>query len=288
MSGARAVVAGPGWEELVVGLGKETTMVVGGPATGKSCLVRYLADRLVASGRRIGLVSADMGQASVGPPACLGLATSPPWETPDALWFIGSTSPHRHLLQTVVGTGRLVRRARVEGSEVVVIDTTGLVEGTLGRLLKYHKAVAAEVDHLVALQFAGELEPLLGLLDAPGRILSRLTPAAGVQDRGWAERKAHREARFRAHFEGGSVLSFNPDRLVGLEWAGGSVATGELAGPGTVVGLLDSRGFCLGLGIVEVARSDRLTVYTACPAPEAVARIQVGELRLTRDGEELS
>ncbi|SRR6266404_1107565 len=38
------------------------------------------------------LVSADMGQASVGVPACLGLSLSRPWITVTALWFVGKLS----------------------------------------------------------------------------------------------------------------------------------------------------------------------------------------------------
>src|SRR5262249_29911903 len=140
-----------------------TTLVLGHPGLGKSWLVRYLAQQLSAQGHLVGILSTDMGQSSVGVPTCLGLSLRPPWQAADVSWFIGDTTPVGNLLPTVVGTARLVEYAR-QHVPVLLIDTNGLVEGPLGRTLKYHKALAIRVDHLVALQREAELEPLLALL----------------------------------------------------------------------------------------------------------------------------
>src|SRR5437867_2784801 len=169
-------------------------MVIGGPGTGKSHLASYLAENFRGSRGRVGLVSADPGQPSLGGPTCAALALEPPWNTPEAMWFVGDVSPRGHLLQTVVGTARLAARARDGGAATVVIDPSGLAQGALGSLLKYHKAVAAGVDEVVAIQLDAELEPLLALLSGPCRAIHRLAPVAEATDRSRDERRAARRA----------------------------------------------------------------------------------------------
>jgi polynucleotide 5'-kinase involved in rRNA processing len=257
-------------------------MLVGGSDTGKTRLSLYLVEQLAAAAGTVGLVSADMGQPSLGVPTCLGLALSEPWHRAAALWFVGDVSPRGNLLPTVAGTARLVRLARAKGAQSVVVDTTGLVGGVQGRVLKYHKAVLAGVDRTLALQRSSELEEMLSVLGGVCPAIYRLRPAAQARDRSPLERKLLRQTRYREHFLCGDVFEFDPGRLVGLDWtAGPSYGRGEPA-PGTVVGLLDPSGFCLGLGIIEELFPRRLRVYSAWKDAESVMRVQVGRVRLDR------
>jgi len=268
--------------QLLGQLQGRTIMLIGGSDTGKTRLSQYLVEQLSATAGTVGLVSADMGQPSTGVPTCLGLALGEPWDRAAALWFVGDVSPRGNLLPTVAGTARLVRLARAKGAQSVVIDTTGLVGGSQGRVLKYHKALLAGVDRTLALQRSSELEEMLGVLGGICPAIYRLRPANQARDRSPLERKSLREARYQGHFQDGDVGEFDPCRLLGPDWtAGPSFGRGELA-CGTVVGLLDSRGFCLGLGIIEELLPRRLRVYSACKDPESVARLQVGRVRLNR------
>jgi polynucleotide 5'-hydroxyl-kinase GRC3/NOL9 len=281
------IVPGPDWERLCAQLREGIVLVIGKPGLGKSCLVRYLAEQLTAQGHTIAVLSTDMGQASVGVPTCLGLSLAPPWQEPAALWFIGDTTPVGNLLQTVVGTVRLVERVRQQ-AQILLIDTTGLVDGPLGRVLKYHKAVAIRADHLVALQRGPELEPLLALLQGVCRTIHRLAPAAEARDRAPNERKHYRETRLQAHLQGGTLVDFQPSQLLSLDWMPGPSSEGPGVLRGTVVGLLDRQGFCLGLGLLDEMPPNRLSVFTRWRDPDAVAWVQVGKLRLTPGGEKWS
>src|SRR5207249_1409992 len=149
------IVPGPGWDAVLGRLAGDTVMVIGAVDRGKGHLTQYLLAQ--AAVPRAAVVSADMGQPSIGVPACLAMAIRRPWRTPDALWFVGETSPARHLLPTVVGTARLAERARAAGTELVVIDTGGRVAGPIARLLKSHKARAALVTDGVAVAHGGEI-----------------------------------------------------------------------------------------------------------------------------------
>jgi polynucleotide 5'-hydroxyl-kinase GRC3/NOL9 len=283
---SQSIVPGPGWAELAERLrGGGTVMLLGEPGTGKSSLAWWLVRQLDAEPGAAALLSADMGQASVGPPACLGLALARPWHGAEALWFIGDVTPVANLLPAVVGTARLTRRARQAGARAVVIDSCGLVAGGLGRVLQYHTALACGVDEVVGIQRADELEPLLRLLDGPCRAVHRLGAAPEARDRTAAERREYREGRFEAHFRNAKLRSLAPGLLLGPDWTPGATLQRPA---GTLVGLQDRQGHCLALGLMKELRPERLAVVTAWADLEAVAAVHLGKLRLNSYGQELA
>jgi polynucleotide 5'-kinase involved in rRNA processing len=262
-----------------------TVMVVGGPGTGKTAWVREAARQLAEGPGRVAVVSADMGQQSVGVPTCLGLSLNAPFDRASAMWFIGDTSPAGNLLPAVVGTARLVSRARAEGAQTVLIDTTGVADSGAGYVLKYHKVLAAGVDCLVALQKNGKPETVLGLLGSVCPMIHRTAALAEAKDRSAAERKAYRQACYRSYFQEAGELQLEPGRLVGANWMPNAMRHHEFPLPGAVLGLLDGQGFCLGIGLVEKLLPNRLVVHTPWPDAAAVVSVKLGKLRLDRQAE---
>ena len=304
MTQATSIVPSAGWAELLAELGRGTVLIVGAPGTGKTSLARYLLGQLDRSLARVALVDCDSGRPAIGVPGCLGLALTAPWEAPAALWFVGGTSPVDHPLPAVVGAARLVGRARAEGAEAVVIDAPGRVGDTAGRALLYHLAHAAGADQVVAIERAGELTPLLALLEREGRRVHRLAPSPAARPGTAGEQEARRGGRLRAHLYDASVRRFGAGRLV-LDWAaglsggngngdggngnghhGGDLAAGADPPVGTVVGLLDGGGFCLGLGRLEAVEGDRIAVTTRVTRAD-VAGLRVGTFRVAEDGSPL-
>jgi polynucleotide 5'-hydroxyl-kinase GRC3/NOL9 len=256
-------------------------MVIGATGTGKTRLAQRIAAGLAEKGETVGFVSADMGQPLVGVPTCLGLSMDAAKAEPSALWFIGDVSPCGHLLPTVVGTAKLAGRARSQKAGTILIDTAGLVEGGVARALKYHKALAAGVACVLAIQRSDELEDLVGLLSRICPNIVRLRPALDAEDRSLAERKACREQRYREYFAGGVVYRFDAE-MVGPSKGWHVGAEGQEPELGTVVGLLDDRGYCLGLGTLEEAKENRFAVFCKLKNPPLVGRLQLGTLRLDR------
>lgn len=250
-------------------------LVVGPGGSGKTHLSRYLVARATAPAA---LVSADVGQPSFGVPGCLGMALRRPWRRPAAMWFVGNVSPAGHLLPIVVGTARLVERARAAGAELIVVDTGGLVDGALGRLVKYHKALATGAAHVAALQRDGEVEHLLTPLALVATV-HRVAPAAVARDRSREERRTWREARFRAHLHGASVRRFDRRRVVGADFSAG-LPPGRDVAAGTLVGLLDQDGLCVCVGVVRAVRARTVDVAARLDDPRRVAWIQLGTLRI--------
>jgi len=151
---------------------KHTVLLVGGLDTGKSTLSRQLLHTALAAGRPAAYLDADVGQKSVGPPATISLKNvrtardlePDAFAVEDELAFVGSTSPEDHLLPVVAGLAQLHRRALESGAEFVVVDSSGLVSGLDGQILKYHKVEMLQPDLVVGLQRGEELLPLLGVI----------------------------------------------------------------------------------------------------------------------------
>ncbi len=229
-------------------------MLVGSLDTGKTTMARQILQAAVAADKTAAYVDADVGQTTVGPPACVGLkwirgpADLDELERADQLQFVGSTSPNRLVLPHVVATATLTSRAR-DGADLVVIDTTGTVSGVVGETLKYHKMELCRPDRVVALQRGSEMEPIVGMLkrffSAEVSVLPedpRVIPVSPDQ------RAAHRAARFAAAL--GPPLErwrvrptvFAPTLPSGLDLS-------RLHG--MLVGVQDGEGRCLGLGVLE-------------------------------------
>ncbi len=290
-------------------------LVLGASGRGKSTYCSWLCAAL--KGRRVAFVDADIGQKDVGPPASVTLAYPQPGQPladgrPAALYFIGAVNPMGHFLPLVTGTRDLAERAE---ADVVIIDTTGLVQGP-GRALKDQLIDAVRPDLLIALQREDELEPLLqGNRHLP---VLRLTVSPEARSRSDSARRRAREERFRVYFAAAESITLDLEETVlretplfagrwesipGALWAErtaeGLVA---VAPPGVVLprksrrlnpgfevdrlcGLGDYRDDTVGLGIVEAIDFERQSVRIRTPAAQAGIRtLRLGELLVRPDG----
>src|SRR5207237_3766645 len=121
----------------------------------------------------------------------------------DAMYFVGATSPQGQLLPLVVGAGRLLARARASGADLVVADTSGLVSGVYGQLLKYHKIELLQPDVVIGLQRGEELGPLLGIIQRFFDAEVVAVPVAPeIRCVSVEERARNREVAFARYFGG--------------------------------------------------------------------------------------
>jgi len=259
------------------------TMLIGGLDTGKTTVAMDAIKHALAAGHRPVLVDADIGISTVGPPACVGLKI---FETeadlqhahePDALHFVGAITSSRLVLQQVVATAVMVERARRLG-DVIVVDTTAVSSGVSGETLKYHKAELCRPDRVIALQRGEEMEPVVGMLRRfldldvvtaptdPG--LNPLGPDERARKRTEAFSKALRPPLDRWKVR---PTVFAPTLPVGLN-------LGRL--DKVLVGVQDSTGGCLGLGILQV-EDDTLRVMTN--VGEGMTGLRLGSLRVDPD-----
>lgn len=197
------------------------TLVIGETDSGKTSFTTFLAGTLLEGGYSVGVVDADLGQSDIGPPTTVGLGRirAPVERLADAevagLYFVGSTSPQGHLLPTVLGTRLMVRKALRLGFDRVIVDTSGLIQGEMGRLLKQHKIDLVEPDLVLCLQRNGECEHILRPYEGGMRpAIMRLASSGATRRRSQEERRQHRERSLQAYFAGARPLSLDLGRVI--------------------------------------------------------------------------
>jgi polynucleotide 5'-hydroxyl-kinase GRC3/NOL9 len=298
----------PRWAKVFDALAAEpgVTIFLGATDSGKTTSVRAAARYLI---RRVppplAVVDADIGQASIGPPTTVGLAllrrrsdASHSAALPcHAMQFVGSTSPVGHLLQSVVAAGKVVEFARRRGAAAVLVDTTGLVDQQIGFQLKLGEIELLGARHVLALQREAELEPILSAVEGrPGLRIHRLPVPAAVRRRSPEERFRYRCGRFAAYFARGRQAALDPAGRLILAPATAPrlpplVSPAFLAKPdlaGALLGLNDRSGRTIGVAIFEgLSRGERLRLFTPARALARVRVVQLGSLRVSRDGTEL-
>lgn len=273
-------------------------MFIGGTDTGKTFLLRRLADGLSGSGKRVGVLDFDLGQSTVGPPGCLGLQL--PWKEdddplfPTAMVFLGFLSPAFDVGSVIEAGLRLEKRAAEEGCEVLLIETSGMVEGGLAGLLKRSKIRALRPDLLVVLDREGETDHILrGLEETSYGETVKISPSPEAQRRKREERASYRRELFRRYFSGGGELSLDLRRVEVITSSPRMATLADSLEEGRLVGLNDGRGMTLALGRVIDAGGNRVSLYTPFTGSEGDIRtlvvgpsliLEEGTLRLQSSG----
>lgn len=262
------------------------TMVIGESDTGKTTLVTAIANSLVERRQRVAVIDADLGQSEIGPPTTIGLGRVRRrlGRLSEAevmgLHFVGVTSPARHLLGVVVGTRRMLDRAQARRMQRVVIDTSGLVSGHLGRTLKHAKIDVTDPDLLICLERAGECEHIVSAYAGAKRPeVIRLPAAASTRSRSAEDRRRYREQRLEAYFASARRVTLNLHRVRLLGAGEDEPASGAAirVSDGTLVGLLDRTRATLGLGLVRGIDVVAGVIHVEATIPEAeVATVVIG------------
>ena len=256
------------------------SMLIGSLDTGKTTLAFQAIRMAIADGRTPVLVDADVGNSTIGPPACVGMkvfrreSDIEQLGDVDSLHFVGTVTPSRLVLQHVVATAVMVERARQLG-DVVIIDTTAVASGVAGETLQYHKAELCRPDTVVALQRGAEMEPAVGMLkrflglnvvtSPTDPQLMPLSPDLRAKKRsdGFADALAAPLERWNVR-----PTVFAPTLPAGLNLA-------RL--DGVVVGVQDAGGGCLGLGVLSFEGE---TLRVATNVAEGMTGLRLGSMRL--------
>ncbi|WP_456431704.1 Clp1/GlmU family protein [Thermosulfuriphilus sp.] len=305
-------------EEILAG-SLRRILVLGATDVGKSTFVLFLVRYLSSRGKKVAIVDADIGQKDLGPPATvsLGITHRPVTRLrtlrPLKLYFVGSVTPRGHLLPLVIGSQILLKAAR---SDFAIINTTGLIKGP-GRRLKAFKIELLRPQVIVALERGEELSAILKTY--PWVKAIRLKPAPSARTKSPETRRHLREIAFRDYFSkakvleipfeqvaiwGSLLLSGRPQEIPQTIWAEetseGLLVVSQERPEGRLkcihprvftnllCGVVDYRGHCLGLAILErIDFANRKLLILTPVAQERIRLISPGSLYLRPDGREL-
>jgi len=273
-------------------------MVIGGVDSGKTTFCKFLVARACDAELGAGFVDADVGQSTLGPPSTIAAKIiRKPAEVlrddvrPPFLRFVGGMSPAGRLFACVAGARRALDWVLESGAQFVVIDTTGLVDGELGKELKTRKADLLAPDLVVAISRETELEHILAPLEKLGVSVERLRRSQAAVARSPSVRQRFRLDKFQEYFRGSTVHEFSFDQLAIADcpanfaphFAPGQILSTlpllERWSPvGLLVGLEDATGRCLAVGLVESfdAESKRMAVRAPAVDTGLVRCVRIG------------
>jgi polynucleotide 5'-hydroxyl-kinase GRC3/NOL9 len=228
----------PTWEKAFAAAAEARVIFfLGQSDVGKTTMLLALANFLHSQDYSVGVVDADIGQSSLGPPTTIGLGVlrKPVQRLEEvplvALSFVGAITPVGHLLPTVGSTASLVQKALHLGIEKILIDTSGLVTGDLGRVLKQQKIELVAPDLIYCLQIERECEGILRAYRHTKRPrVERVQPSLARRMRSPEERRAYREERFKRYF---ATAERRELCLSNLNLSGSSLFAGEALDCGT-------------------------------------------------------
>ncbi len=207
----------------------EIVMFLGGVDTGKTHTTVSFLKYFVHHGKKVGYIDADIGQSNISVPATIGYAKLEgkledlAKVTPSKVYFVGSITPTRHLLPIIVGIKKMVDVAKRDDVDIIVIDTTGMVKGIGGRVLKEYIVELIAPATVIALSRAGEIDHILKVIEKKNIILYKFTSSENVRTKDMKQRKYNREKKFKRYFEGAKerVFDLSNYALIGTFYGSG-------------------------------------------------------------------
>jgi len=252
----------------------QVIMVIGGPDTGKTTLIEDLMN-LLFDKFKVAVVDADVGQSHIGPPTTIawGLLEGKfsGWRKIPVrdMYFVGTTSPFGNLLPMLTGT-KIICDIAKQKAEKVIIDTTGMIKGGAGKVLKICKIDIVHPHLILALEKKDELEHIiLAFKGMRTPLIFKVPVPSEVGQKPYIHRTGYRERKFRDYFKMRLESSLLDNCLVSLR---------------------DREGRDLALGIIEEVdeKEKKLIIFTPLNTDREIGGVIRGELRITREGKQLS
>jgi polynucleotide 5'-kinase involved in rRNA processing len=254
---------------------------------GKTCTATALANQFYEQQLRVAVVDADVGQSDIGPPCCIGMGlverklrrlSDVPLR---GLYFVGDTSPRSCTTECLQGAVAAVRKATALGAAVVIVDSTGWVEGEAATAFKLQEIAAIDPALVLAIERGNDLSSIVTHLTCP---VLRIRSSEHVRTRTREERRALRERAYTAYFKTARRAVFEL-RVFAWPPADGSIA-GLYSSEDTSSGSAEIHG----LGIVNALDLEHGTAVVATPvpgenrdgAPIVIGMIKPGAVKLVK------
>lgn len=282
------------WNQLLNKIKQETAnkiiYIIGSNDSGKSTFCRFLTDNLSINSRTA-YIDCDPGQSLIGPPTTIGLELSIQSDhekRTQYLYYIGSTTPRGHLLQSLAGIKKLTEQAVNLSAQRIILDSSGFVLDQVAREFQFRIVDLIQPDYLIVFHRPDEdFRWVSNFRRHPGINLYRLPVSSSVIPRTPTERRDYREQKFKTYFE--NAVS---QQLV-LRGIGFHGRIPDLNNPGKyrniLVALCDAENFVMTLGIVQDINLTNKTILVYAPQFDhtKVVFINFGSIYLSPGGKQI-
>lgn len=262
----------------------KTVMVLGASDSGKTSLVEKLANFYAFSlKKQTAILDIDPGQSHIGPPTTVAWAkVDKEFNCWDKLkmqdfYFVGDVSPRGNLLPLTVGA-RLMWEKANRAVERIIVDTTGLVRGTIGKILKLYLIDILKPEIVLALFKENELDHILDCfkgIKTPAIFKIPVSPEVKIKD--FLQRRIYRQLKFKEYFRRAREIDFSLEDVVFDKSA--PIHSLEFS----LVSLRDKTNNDISLGIIEEfdRANKKIIIYSPVSRPEKVGRIVPGRIKIT-------
>jgi polynucleotide 5'-kinase involved in rRNA processing len=254
------------WNKLI--------MVIGGTDTGKTTLVECIAD-LLSRHTKMGIVDLDIGQSNVGPPATIGWARIEGGFTTWAdirmedFYFAGTITPVGSLLPVVVGA-KLMVDAALAVCDKVIVNTTGLIAGQGGRMLKLFKIDMLSPNIILALEHSCELGHILDVFThCTYPQIYRLPVPVHVTTKGIIKRSTHRFDKLISYFSNTNLTEIAMDSVC-IRYTREPLSADMPDLKNRLISFRDEHNKDIALGIIEDVRMQERQLIIRTPLDSSV------------------
>ncbi len=198
--------------ESLLSLEKPAVAMILGPVdSGKTSLCTFLVNKALRAGRIVAVIDSDLGQSDVGAPTTIGLAYVRKHLTDlfhveaDDVCFVGFTSPAGAEERVVKCIVDFRNRVLAKGTEFLVINTDGWVEGE--EAARYKTALIQTVGPAAVVGIA-ENEGLAPILEKAKSLVLAVEPSTATLKRDRERRKALRELGYKKYLRASRMEAF--------------------------------------------------------------------------------
>jgi len=273
------------WNGLLEKLKKQkgTVLLIGVTDSGKSTFVGYLVKGLIKENIKVSIVDSDVGQSTLGLPGtiCMKVFTNEKDIENfrfEKMFFVGSINPAKKIPLMIDGSKKMVNICR-EKSEIIFVDTTGLVSGEIGRALKIGKVMAIKPEYIVAIQKQDELEHILKLIEDVNIYRIRASSMAKCRDR--EDRIEYRKNKFLDYFNDKNVSEFLLNEHDAEYFYNGKLfilKNGDFK-DGTVIGL-NHNDDTMALGVISEITGNAISFKSPIKSLEGINRVLFSDITI--------
>ncbi len=205
-------------KDFEIFLSKEIKKIlfIGGSDTGKTTLIKNIANFLFENKEDVYIFDCDIGQSHIGPPTTIGYAKVKEkiedfYLKPEKFYFVGSITPANCIIEFLTGISR-INNFISEKQGKILIDTTGYIKDRIAISLKIHKIEILQPDFLILLEKENELEDITKFLQFSAinyiRVKVEKLPLKSME-----ERADYRKTRFNQYFQNLKEIELNTNEI---------------------------------------------------------------------------
>ncbi len=191
-------------------------LFIGGSDTGKTTLIKDIANFLFDKGEEVFIFDCDIGQSHVGPPTTIGYAKLKEkiidfYLKPEKFYFVGSIAPSFSIIEFITGVVKINQYLSNKDGKIL-IDTTGYIKEPTAICLKIHKIEIIKPDFIILLEKENELKDIETFLRGVN-IKYRKIKVGKVPFKSMEDRANYRKNIFLRYFKNLKLINLNLNEI---------------------------------------------------------------------------